>query len=364
MQTSWPGHYYDGRTSTRRAVTVLLTPSGVEISLNDGSRIFWPYHELTQTQGAYQNEPARLERGQTTPEALLVEDPGFLPSMRTIARRGGRQFRGLRELPRGARVIVLAGVASVALLGALMLWGIPVLAELVTPLVPTTWETALGNSVMTELAPVDRRCGNGRLRESVDKIVTRLAAAGPPTPYTVRVTIVESQVFNALAAPGGSIVLFRPLVRSTATPEELAGVLAHEMQHVRLRHATKALVMELSIAAIAGAVLGDVSGVGAFAVQAGRTLTTLHHSRGAEEEADREGMRLIQAAQIDPSGMIRFFETVKAKTANAGLPGYLSTHPQTDQRIARLKALAAEVPVQSKPLLPDGRWNDMKNLCQ
>ena len=69
MQTSWPGHYYDGRTSTRRAVTVLLTPSGVEISLNDGSRIFWPYHELTQTQGAYQNEPARLERGQTTPEA-------------------------------------------------------------------------------------------------------------------------------------------------------------------------------------------------------------------------------------------------------------------------------------------------------
>jgi len=364
MQTSWPGHYYDGRTSTRHAVTVFLTPSGLEISLSDGSRIFWPYHELTQTQGGYEHEPARLERGQTNPASLVVEDPGFLPSMRTIAQREGRQFRGLREFPRGARVIVLAGVASLALLGALMLWGIPALAELVTPLVPTTWETALGNSVIPELAPVDLRCGSRRLRENVDQIVTRLAAAGPPTPYTFRVTIVESPVFNALAAPGGSIILFRPLVRSTETPEELAGVLAHEMQHVRLRHATKALVRDLSMAAIAGAVLGDVSGIGAFAVQAGRTLTTLHHSRGAEEEADREGMRLIQAAQIDPSGMIRFFETVKAKTANAELPGYLSTHPETDQRLARLKALAAEVPVHSTPLLPDGRWEDVKNLCQ
>src|SRR5439155_1088216 len=133
MQTSWPGHYYDGRTSTRHAVTVFLTPSGLEISLSDGSRIFWPYHELTQTQGGYEHEPARLERGQTNPASLVVEDPGFLPSMRTIAQREGRQFRGLREFPRGARVIVLAGVASLALLGALMLWGIPALAELVTP---------------------------------------------------------------------------------------------------------------------------------------------------------------------------------------------------------------------------------------
>ncbi len=364
MQTSWTGHYFDGRTSTRHSVTVFLTPSGLEISLSDGSRIFWPYHEVTQTQGAYEHEPARLERGHSTPEALVVENPGFLPSMRTIARREGRQFRGLREFPRQARVIVLAGVASVAMLGALMLWGIPALAELVTPLVPTTWDTALGNTVMPQLAPADLRCGSRRLRESVDKIVARLAAAGPPTPYLFRVTIVESPVFNALAAPGGSIILFRPLVRSTETPEELAGVLAHEMQHVRLRHATKALVRDLSMAAIAGAVLGDVSGIGAVAVQAGRTLTTLHHSRGAEEEADREGMRLIQAAQIDPSGMIRFFETVKAKTANAELPGYLSTHPETDQRIARLKALAAEVPVHPKPLLPDDRWDDIKNLCR
>jgi len=364
MQTSWTGHYFDGRTSARHSVTVFLTPTGLEIALPNGSRIFWPYHEVTQAQGAYANEPVRLERGHATPEALVVEDPGFLPSMRTITHRQGRRFRGLREFPRQTRIFVLAGVVSVALLGALALWGIPALAELVTPLVPPAWETALGNTVIPQLAPVDRRCESHRLRENVDRIVARLAAAGPPTPYPFRVTIVESPLFNALAAPGGAIVLFRPLVRSTATPEELAGVLAHEMQHIRLRHATKALVRDLSMAAIVGAVLGDVSGIGSVAVQAGRTLTTLHHSRGDEDEADREGLRLIQAAQLDPSGMIRFFETLKARTAHAELPGYLSTHPETEQRIARLKALAAEVPTYPKPLLPDVRWDEVKNLCR
>jgi len=367
-QTTWSGHYFDGRTTSRHPVTIVLTPSGLELHMADGTRAWWPYREVTQAQGSYGNEPVRLERGsphaEALREALVVDDPAFGAALRKFTREEGRRFGGPPDRLSRVRVILLASLASIAAIAAIIAWGIPALAELATPFVPTSWETALGKSVAPQLAPVGLQCTNGRLRDSVDKLVARLAAARPASPYSFQVTIVDSPVFNAFAAPGGYIVIHRRLLESTETPEELAGVLAHEMQHILQRHATKALIRHLSMAAIVAAVFGDVSGIGAFAVQGARTLTTLHYSRENEAEADREGMHLLQAARINPAGMIRFFETLKAQTRGAEPPAYLSTHPETDERITRLKALAAAAPVSPQPLLPDVKWDEVKNLCR
>ncbi|MDO8547748.1 MAG: M48 family metallopeptidase [Nitrospirales bacterium] len=362
--TSWSGHYFDGRTTARHPVTIILAPSGLELHIADGARAFWPYGDITQTQGAYANEPVRLERGSPIPEAVIVEDPAFLEALQRFARENARQFDGPRHRGSLVSLVVLAGAASIAVIAGLFLWGIPALAELVTPIIPTSWETALGESVVQQLAPIDRRCADGRLRDSVDSIMARLEAARPDSPYRFHVTVVDGPVFNAFAAPGGQIVLFRKMLQSAERPEDLAGVLAHEMQHIYHRHAMKALVRDLSVAAIVGAVFGDITGIGALAVAAGRTLTTLHYSRETETEADREGLRLLQAARVDPAGMVRFFETLKKHTGDAGLPAYLSTHPDTEQRLAEMKALAEATPVQSEPLLADVKWDEVRKLCR
>jgi len=364
--TTWSGHYFDGRTTARQAVTVILAPSGLELHIAGGARAFWPYGDIAQTQGAYAHEPVRLERGHPIPEAVVVEDPAFLEALQRFARENARQFESPRHRARLVRLVVLAGAGSIAVIAGLFLWGIPALAELVTPIIPLSWETALGESVVQQLAPDDLRCGNGRLQDSVDGIVTRLAAARPDSPYRFHVTVVDEPVFNAFAAPGGQIVLFRKMLQSTENPEELAGVLAHEMQHIYHRHAMKALVRDLSTAAIVGAVFGDVSGVGALAVTAGRTLTTLRYSRETESEADREGLRLLQAARIDPGGMVRFFETLKKQTGDSGLPAYLSTHPDTEQRLAEMKAMATGTDLKSVPLplLTNVKWDEVRTLCR
>jgi len=363
-QTSWQGPYFDGRTTARRPVTIVLAPSGIELHIADGTRAFWPYGDITQTQGSYANEPVRLERGSPIPEAVVVEDPAFLHALQHFARENERQFAGPRHRASLVSLVVLAGAASIVLIVGMFLWGIPALAELVTPLIPTSWETALGDSVVQQLAPADRRCADDRLRDSVDGIVARLAAARPDSPYRFHITVVDGPVFNAFAAPGGQIVVFRKMLQSAERPEDLAGVLAHEMQHVYRRHAMKALVRDLSIAAIVGAVFGDITGIGALSVAAGRTLTTLHYSRETETEADREGLHLLQAARIDPAGMVRFFETLKKQTGGAALPAYLSTHPNTDERIAEMKALAAAMSVNAEPLLADVRWDEVRKLCR
>ncbi len=363
-QASWQGHYFDGRTTARRPVTIVLTPSGIELHIADGTRAFWPYGDITQTQGSYTDEPVRLERGSPLPEAVVVEDPAFLRALQHFARENERQFAGPRRHASLVSLILLAGVASIVLIAGLILWGIPTLAEWATPLIPISWETALGESVVQQLAPAARRCANDRLRDSVDGIVARLAAARPDSPYRFHVTVVDGPVFNAFAAPGGQIVVFRKMLQAAERPEELAGVLAHEMQHVYRRHAMKALVRDLSIAAIVGAVFGDITGIGALAVAAGRTLTTLHYSRETETEADREGLRLLQAARIDPADMVRFFETLKKHTGGGELPAYFSTHPDTDERLAKMKTLAAATPGSSEPLLPGVKWDEVRKLCR
>jgi Zn-dependent protease with chaperone function len=364
LQTVWSGHYFDGRTTTRHPVTITLVPSGLEIQLANGDHDWWPYSEVTQAQGAYEHEPVRLERGGDLPEALVVEDPAFLASLRHFAHGSRGQFTKPQDRGSRFRIIFLAGAASIALIAAIVAWGIPALAALVTPLVPISWEIALGDALAPQLAPADRRCTNTRLQDSIDALVTRLASTRPVSPYSFHTTIVDSPVFNAFAAPGGQIVIYRRLLQSTKTPEELAGLLAHEMEHVLQRHATKALIRDLSLAAIVGAVFGDVTGIGAFALQGARTMTTLHYSRETEAEADREGMRLLQAARIDPAGMVRFFETLKKHTGGAEIPAYLSTHPETDERLADMKALAAQLSVQPEPLLAGVKWDEVKRLCR
>jgi Zn-dependent protease with chaperone function len=363
FQTSWTGHYYDGRTPTRSPVTITIAPSGLELQLLNGTRLWWPYHEVTQSQGAYDNEPVRLEYGSPIAEALVVDDQKFLVALSHTAQRSIKGLSVPRDRKSKLQVLVLAAVGSIAALAALVVWGIPALAELVTPFIPVSWEVALGESVVDQLAPPDARCTNSQLQDAITAVVSRLQSNAAVQPYKFNVVILDKPFFNAFAAPGGYIVILQPLVEATKTPEEFAGVLAHEMQHILQRHAMKALVRDLSMGFMVGAILGDVSGIGAFGLQAARTLTTMNYSRDTEEEADRTGMQLIKAAHIDSAGMVGFFTTLKTKQAGIETPGYLSTHPDTDARIAALKTLAATQGAV-EPLLPDLKWDEVKKLCR
>ena len=93
LKTSCAGHYFDGRTSTRHSITVVLFPRGLELRMTDSGRIWWPYAELNQAQGGDRDDPVRLERGTDFPEALVVEDPAFLLALRRIALTVGDRFR-------------------------------------------------------------------------------------------------------------------------------------------------------------------------------------------------------------------------------------------------------------------------------
>jgi predicted Zn-dependent protease len=110
---------------------------------------------------------------------------------------------------------------------------------------------------------------------------------------------------------------------------------------------------------------GDVSGAMAYGLESARILAELRYSRKDEEEADREGLRMLLTAGVDPSGMIAFFEMLKTKQGKgATLPQYLSTHPATEERIARLRSLAPAAPSVTTRLLSGHDWRAVRNICQ
>lgn len=149
---------------------------------------------------------------------------------------------------------------------------------------------------------------------AIERIVCALAGALGPSPYAFRVHVVDDPVVNAFAVPGGGMVLFRGLVEAARTPEELAGVLAHEMSHVVHRHGTRALIRELSLRALVAIVTGNVAGLEQALGTAGQ-LGGLRYRRSDELEADRAAVALLAAAQIDPAGMVRAAATARRYAA-------------------------------------------------
>jgi predicted Zn-dependent protease len=175
--------------------------------------------------------------------------------------------------------------------------------------------------------------------------------------------VVNDPAVNALAVPGGTIIVFRGLLDKTRSPEELAGVLAHEVQHILQRHATRALLQQLSMKVLLAAAVGDAKGL-SYGLEGARILGMLRYSRQYEDEADAEAIRLLVACGIDPRGLAAFFEAIQAdREASLKIPAYLSTHPDMEGRIQRLRTLAAEAPAPRTRLLPGYDWRDMHNIC-
>jgi beta-barrel assembly-enhancing protease len=158
--------------------------------------------------------------------------------------------------------------------------------------------------------------------------------------FPFQFTLLNVPMVNAFALPGGPMFVFTGLVKSTANEAQLAGVMAHEMSHVILRHGTHELSKTKAsgfaaglAAALGSAVLGNQSGLSQLTrmgVGLGENSVVLHFSREAESEADLLGTHLMAEAGYDPIQMARFFETL-GSLGNTGLQ-FFSDHPNPDNR--------------------------------
>ena len=365
MPTLWQGYYLDGRNATRHPITIQLTTTALHILKTDGNTTRWPYAEIAQTQGAYEGEQVRLEYGTPLPQTVIVEDSTFLTAMQQVAASSATHFHGPRQRPLRVRLTILAGIALLGVTAAFYVWGIPGLATFLAPRIPASWEEQLGISVLEQLAPLASRCLDQNRLPAIESIVTRLSRAMPDSLYHIRLTVVDRPVMNAFALPGGQVVVFRDLLEATETPEQFAGALAHELQHIYKQHSTRAIIEQASTSFLIAAVSGDFTGALAYGIEGARVLGVLRYSRLHEDEADREGLLLLQTIGIDPGEMIAFYHVMEAQHPHDPVAlSYLSTHPHTDDRIAKLTKLAGAPPAHPVKLFSHEEWKDIRSLCR
>jgi hypothetical protein len=366
MTTTGPAIFFDGATSARREVVVELAPEALHVRDAAGRLLAqWSYDHL-EAMPAPEHVLRLGEAGSARLARLEIRDPQLAAAIDhrslPVDRSGGTERR-MR-----AKVIAWSLAATAALVGV-ALFGLPAIAGRLTPLVPHSVERALGKPIDAQVrshldsARAGERfvCGAASTeqagRAAFDKLLGRLEAeAHLPVPLTARV--LRHDDANAIALPGGYIYVFKGLIDRAETPDELAGVIAHEIGHVANRDGTRKVLESAGLSLLFGMLLGDFVGGGAV-VLAAQTILQNRYSRDVEAAADVYAVRLIGGIGGDARALGRVLLRI-AGAPHRG-PKLLLDHPETKDRIAAIEAMAPAAP--ARPLLDEAEWAALKRVC-
>jgi beta-barrel assembly-enhancing protease len=379
MSQKFSADYFDGRTARKQNVSVSVSREGLHFALESKGDVLWDFEKVCLQKIGNNLQNLRFEYEIETEEgrfveSLIVADLKFLEQIIALAPPG---FSTPLRPPDLKRKI---GFALGVLLIPFVLYGlwvsiIPSVARSLTLKVPVAWEEKLGDTILSSISPAETRKNAPQTQEALEAIVARLLATDPEQPYKIKIHLQSDSLVNAFALPGGHIIVFQGLLDETDSAEEMAGILAHELQHVLRRHTTQAIIRSASIYLVFSTLTGDVTGAMQTVLDTASNLGHLSMNRSMETEADQDGMLMILKAGINPAGMIRAFqkldENMKGENnqsssedlnaeSSSNILKYISTHPLGAERVKNLQDIARNSTEKNySPILPDLDWRKM-----
>lgn len=303
--------------------------------------------------GGFNNQQAFLSHPQLPDWTFLCADPGFLRDdairLHPVFGKGARRkHRDSKKWPWPVKAMIVTTALFIAGVTALWMYRAAI-TDSIAGKIPVSMEKQLGEVVFQQVKATSKIVTDPALTAQLEAITKRLLPAVKDTRYEFQFHIVENDVVNAFAMPGGHIVVHTGLLKKAKRPEEVAGVLAHEIAHITRRHSLRNMVSSLGTTVVIQAVFGDLSGLADGAA----SLLGQKYSRDFEREADETGWKYLLDANLDPRGMIDFFATLAAEEEKTGLKmdgalELLSTHPATKDRMDALEELWKSVPGDRK----------------
>ncbi len=208
-------------------------------------------------------------------------------------------------------------------------------------------EKELGNKFAAEVEKQQTVVKDPEAQNYVDLIGRRLLTGVEVVDFDYTFKVIKDDNINAFAVPGGHIYVNSGLIKTAQSESELAGVMAHEINHVVARHGTRQLTQQYGFALMSQLVLGQNPNVLAqLAAQLFGQAGTMSYSRSMESQADYLGVQTMYRAGYNPNGMVTFLGRLEAM--NQRSPGtlaqFFSSHPMTSDRIQQVRSEIAQLP--------------------
>ena len=353
--------YYDGQSAGDNPVSVVFDGAAIAISGPNTGKIIWPVSGLHAIDPPALGHVFRLTHDGWPGARLVVRDEAFIVSLieRAPQLKGGVSFADMGK--------ILAWIVGGLALAGLATWAlIYLMPDQLAQVMPNSWRIRTGNAIEAAMADGAKRCDSTAGEEALGALIGDLAEGNPDLP-PVSIHIYDIPVMNAFAVSGGNIIVTRKLLDQADVPEELAGVLAHEIGHVYYRHPEAQMIRATGLQVLASVITG--SNGGNFGTNAALMAALVQHTREMEAQADGYARQALDNASIDPQGLKRFFEKVLALEKKHGidsgpfaaLGNILSDHPGTEDRIKLIKPLSPGK-VAKPPMSPE-QWQALKKIC-
>ncbi|MEM9782257.1 MAG: M48 family metallopeptidase [Pseudomonadota bacterium] len=358
------GRYFDGQSARSQEVIVGFGKRSIVIFQHGDQAIaHWPLGALRATRGGGIGE-LTLVPGHDSEEQLIIDDPTMIKILRKVCPNLNRGPSGAG----GARKALIWGGVAASSVAAIVFVLIPAMAVQLAPMIPYERERAIGDVVVAQQAALMAR--SSRFEDGICDGPRGLAALAKMTerlqPHSnidrpIQIDVIDTGMPNAFAAPGGRMVLFRGLLTMAESPEEVAGVLAHEMGHELHRDPMVGYLRQAGTTGVLSMVIGDVVGAGIFAT-VGDAALSANYSQMMERRADDEAIRILQEAELPTRPFGEFF--VRLREEFGEMPAvlqFLSTHPTSTSRAEKI--FAREDPTNYTPVLTDSEWVALQNIC-
>jgi Zn-dependent protease with chaperone function len=318
-------------------VTVLLFPTYINIGIRDevdgrSSTITWKMRDIT----AVYNERTGLStlKLKNSSEELLVkgkEAAAYVGASQADMDKPWYRKEGTKIW--GRNLSILSGIATALLILYFLL--VPWLAEKMVGTVSVETEQRFGNAMYDALnlsASEDTAAGAA--------ITDFFKEMNVSSAYPVKIAVVNSEVLNAFALPGGRIVVYSGLLKKMDSYPELAALLSYEFTHVNNKHVTKSVFRRLGSKIFLRLLMGSVGSATDVIANQADDLRSLNYSRSLEREADKEGLQLLVERRIDPRGFTDLFKHLAENSTRYKVPVFLESHPAIDERIDYIEQLA------------------------
>lgn len=350
------GVFSDEIEGGRGGAEIELESTEIRARVVQGRQFSLPYHRCHLEMGGASGRMVFC-RNEDRSLTIFCEDRRFPRALEAVS--GGLLTEPLEELlqrrrreGRRGRALALAVLLSISGLLVGGYYGIIAAARGAVEALPISVDREMGEQAMKAMGLEGERVTDPEVVSSIRSMIERIEPQVATEGFEFTLQIIDGPTLNAFALPGGPMVIYTGLLEKAEGPEEIAGVLAHEMAHVTLRHGLKQLGQSVGVYVGISLLVGDASGL--VELGAGLLATSAVHgySREQEAEADAEAVRMLQGAGIDPMALARLLGMLGEEVGDAPqLLSWVSSHPRHQERVEAIRRKVEKSPGrQYKPL--------------